>query len=354
VRILLAALGLCALLVTGGGQAAASDPPALVEVPVRFDIANADVIPLVASVHASCEILASGEALALRNDESVRTTIGVRPGVCSIVLTLFGAEVPLPILNATPLGRDAFYIPGVATVTLGLVDVSVDLQTELHASLEVRDPLAATLAPSNLSWTAWGAARVVVDAVDGEGSVLETTIATSFRYAMSVGITAYALSVPAYHQDLVQIGEFPGSVGLETALAVDVRPPALTLLPPTDVTSDAATFAWTGEVPEDADRLELWLSEPQHVVAYPIQDTGTTWLRVSLRPSTSHEAWIVTVDGAGQSTVSNVVAFASPSDSEANAPLEPSAIPSLPWAILAVGALVAVVVAAGLRARKSS
>jgi hypothetical protein len=351
-KVLLAAVALSALLAASLQGSASSELPDLVEVPVRFDMASLDVIPYVASVRASCGIVASGEDLVLLNDAAVRTTVEARPGPCSIVLSLAGTDIGLPILNTTPLGRNVFFIPGVATVSLGFVDVSIDLQTALRGTIQVDPPGGATLDPSNLTWPSWGSARVVVDAVDGEGSVLETGLRTSFEYAISMGLTVYALSLPIYHVDLAQLGVYPGSDRLATSLLVDLKPPAVSMLSPVDVSSDGATFRWSGPIPADADCLEVWLSEPDLTVSYPIDDPTTSEFRARLRPGTSYEAWIVVVDRAGQSRPSNVIAFESPTGPSAG--VEPSGIPSLPWALLAVGVVVAVVVAAGLRTRKAN
>lgn len=331
----------------------AASAPDLVSVPVRFDIAATEVIPGVASVRATCGLVASGESLRLLNDESDLTTIAADPGPCSIVLSLLGADIGLPVLNTTPLGRNVFFLPGVATVSLGLVDVSVDLQTSLNATARVALPDAASLSPSEIAWFSWGAKRVLVDAVDGRGSLLATEIATAFTYTMSLGLTVYALSVQVYHADLVHIGSFPGTPALVTTLLVDLLPPALVLDAPADVTSDGATFTWSGNVPSDADHLELWLNDGSLTMAFRIDDPATRSVRVPLQRERSYQAWIVTVDAAGQSSASNLVSFVTPATGPSSGgDLGALANPAVTWTIVGIVVLVALLAVAAIRARR--
>ncbi|MGQ0796475.1 MAG: hypothetical protein ACT4OI_01225 [Methanobacteriota archaeon] len=335
----------CGLLLVPVASSAQAD---LVTERVRFSLYVADVIPAVA-VDAACEVIASGESIELLGGAVDGTSVAVAPGPCSISVILFGTEVPLPLVNTTPLGVRSFYLPGLAIVTLGLVDVSVDLVSSLNATSEVADPDAATVEPEDHTWTAWGARRVVVRASDGFGGRIATRIETEFTWSVSLALTVWALSVPLYQVGLTSLGAVRGAPALATPLVVDLRPPPLEVRGPEDLTHGGATVRWDGTLAEDVDHLELWADDGTARVAYHVAPTATQ-VRVPLRPDTGYEVWLDVVDEAGQRGTSERVAFespAAPSEVAAQA-LDPVSLEAL----LAVGIAAAVGYAIGARRRR--
>ncbi len=302
-------------------------------VPIQFDIPSTDIIPQVASVRATCSITVSGEDLWLMNNEKDLTTLEAEPGTCSIVLHILGTDVVLPVANTTPLGRHAFFLPAVATLTFAVVDISIDLMASLNATPRVMLEEAASVSPTNLTWTAWGARRLLVEAADGRGGVLNAQLESPFTYTMalmngarigiaaqSLSLTVYALNVIAYQRELTQIGSFAGDAALRTSLVVDLLPHAPLLEMPRDVTHEGARFSWEGASDDDLARLELWISDGNQEVAYIVDDVGATSLRVPTRSNTAYSAWLVAVDASGQRSASQPVGFhtpASPADLEA-------------------------------------
>lgn len=336
-------------------HAAANPVGTVVYSTTHFDVPTTDVIPGVAEVRASCDVNASGEPLVLLSNETARSIVGTSAGPCAIVLVLFGTDVALPGFDTTPLGRSAFYLPGLSTVTLGVVDLSVDLVTSLNSTSRVADGIAAA-DPSEIGWPTWGAQRIALHAVDGTGSIARSELNTTFTYTMSVALSVYAVSVELYHVDLKRLGSFAGAPSLVTDLSVDLKPHSLTLSAPDRVASDQASFSWSGTVDSDVDHLELWLTDGTGNGSYKLPSTASH-ADVLLRPATHYEARIVTVDGAGQQGMSNGIAFDSPSagTSPAQGPIEAQGNPVVTWTLVTLAVFAGVVgfMAGLLRGRKS-
>ena len=276
---------------------------------VHFEVPQKDLIANVAAVRASCNLTASGEPLTVLANGSVRSTLAASPGPCTIVLVLVGNDIALPVFNTTPLGRNSFYLPGISTVSLGIVDLSVDLVTSLNSTSRVEDGIADVV-PREIAWSTWGAERILVHGEDGLGSGVDSSLNTTFTYRMSLALTVYGFSIELYHVDLAEIGSVAGTPSLRTAVAVDLRPHGLVLGPAEDIRSDGATISWSGTVDADVDHLELWLVDPSGNVTVHLAPTVTR-VDVLLRPLTAYQAWIVAVDRAGQATSSNRIAFES-------------------------------------------
>lgn len=268
-----------------------------------------DLIPNVAAFRASCDINASGEPLSLRDNETVRTAIEATPSGCSMVLILFGVDVGIPTITTTPIGRSSFYIPGVSTLSLGIVDVSLDLQTSLNSSSRAQDAGVATIQEPEVRWGTWGAQRLVLVGAHGFGSNVTTTLVTGFTYALALGITIWAAGIRIYHTDLANFGHYAGARSLVTPLAVDLLPHRLSLGSARSITYAGASLNWTGTVDADVGHLELWLADQGENVSYRIEDPHATAMNVILRPTTTYTAWIVAVDGSGQETVSRSISF---------------------------------------------
>ncbi len=294
------------LLLPGTAVSAASD---LTEVTVAFTMPARDVIAGVASFRAQCDIAASGEALQLLANESVRTTVAATPGACEMILNLLGFDVTIPTINTTPLGRSSVYIPGLSVVTLGVVDLSIDLMTAMNSTSRVADGAVAAVEPLELAWITWGAQRLNVHAAGGYGSVAASELNTTFTYGLSLGLTVSALGVTLYHTDLVDLGRYAGQPSLVTSVRVDLFPPPLTLGAPTQLTSTGAVFSWTCTVEDDMDHLELWVTDGTLNVSYRIEDPHALRLAVPLKADTNYRAWILVVDLSGQSSSSSVVSF---------------------------------------------
>lgn len=309
---------------------------------VRFDIPRKDLIPGIAAVRARCDVAASGEPLTVLANGSARSTLGVSEGPCSIILVLAGVDVALPLLNTTPLGMRSFYLPGVSTVTLGVVDLSIDLVTSVDSESRVEDGSGEVI-PRNLSWIAWGAQRIRVHGADGFGSVVETTINTTFTYRMSLALSVYALSVRLYHMDLVEIGSSTGTPSLMTELSMDLRPHPLALDPADGIRHDRATVSWSGAIDADVDHLELWLTDGTSNVSLRLAPTAPA-AEVLVRPSTSYRAWIVAVDRSGQGTPSNGLQFESASAPTGGNPsaVGPLTAAPLTWTLIALVGLAGV------------
>jgi len=332
------AVGLTALLLLPGIAAGAA--PELTEVTVDFTMPARDVIAGVASFRAQCALAASGEALRLLANETARTTVAAGPAACTMVLNLLGFDVTIPTINTTPLGRSSVYIPGLSIISLGVVDVSIDLMTALNSTTRVADAGVASAGPAELAWPTWGAQRLTVHGADGYGGAVTSDLNTTFTYSLSLGLTVLALGVTMYHTDFVDLGRYAGRPSLVTPVTVDLIPHPLLLGTPTQVTSSGATLNWTGTVDPDVDHLELWITDGTLNVSYRIAAPQASRLVVPLLADTSYRAWVVAVDGAGQSSSSGIVAFRT-------APT-PSATPTSPTDVVsqANGVVVGTVAAA--------
>ncbi len=276
---------------------------------VHFEIPGHDLIPGVAAFRASCNVNASGEPLSLRDNETVRTAISAAPGACSMILILFGFDVGIPTINTTPIGRSSYYIPGLSLGTLGIVDVSLDLQSSLNSTTHAADPAVASIDQEAVDWSTWGAQRLVIGGAHGYGSGASSTMVTTFTYALSLGITIWVAGFQAYQTSLADFGEYAGTPSLVTPVSVDLLPHRLTLGPARDVTYQGATLNWTGTVDSDVDHLELWVAGGGTNLSYRVADRVVSSMSVPLRASTDYRAWIVAEDASGQAVASPVVGF---------------------------------------------
>lgn len=326
----------------------------LVHADVGFEVPGTELIPNVAAVRASCHLNASGEAIVLLANGTVRSTLAASPGPCTIVLVFLGVDVTLPVFNTTPLGRNSFYVPGIATLSFGVVDLTLDLVTSLNSTSRVAGGIAA-VSPEVIAWSTWGAQRISVDAADGVGSIARSELNTTFTYTMSIALTVYLLSLELFHRDLAAIGSVDGAPSLVTDLAVNLRPHALALDTPSNVEADRASLSWSGTVDSDVDHLELQLTDATSNVTYRVPPTATH-VDVLLQPSTHYEARIVSVDRSGQEASSNTVVFdsAAAPASPTPTPIEAQGNPVVTWTLVALAVLAAIVAyAVGfLRSRK--
>ena len=304
----LAFVALLAALLVVPSPVVAQLPP-LVTQTVHFEVPGHDLIPLVAAFRASCDLAASGEALTLRDNETVRTTVAVAPGNCSMILVLFGVDVAIPTITTTPIGRSSFYIPGASTISFGIVDVSLDLRSSLNSTSRVDTTGVASLGEAARDWGSWGATRLAVQGAHGYGGVLSSTLSTAFTYSLALGLTLWIAGIETYHTDVADFGHYLGDRALVAPLSVDLLPHPLTLGPATQVTYAAATLNWTGLVDADADHLELWIAAGSTNISYRVADPHATSLSVDLRASTTYAARIVAVDRSGQRTVSPDITF---------------------------------------------
>jgi hypothetical protein len=335
--------------------ASATPIPDFVYADIHFEVPQTDLIPNVAAVRASCDLNASGEPLTVLANGSVRSTLAASPGPCAIILVLGGVDVTLPVFNTTPIGRSSFYLPGISTITLGFVDLSVDLVTSMNSTSRVETDIA-DVAPQEIAWSSRGAERIVVHGEDALGGVETSLLNTTFTYRMSLSLTIYVLSIALYHMDLAEIGSFVGTPSLRTDLSVDLRPHALVLAAAESIGHDRATIVWSGFVDPDVDHLELWLSDGTHNVTVRLPSTAVR-TDVLLRPATPYQAWIVAVDSSGQENPSNGIAFdsaAAPGET-GSTPLGGLGSPAFAWSMIAVSILLGVIgYALGfLRGRKS-
>lgn len=304
---------LAVLLLPSPARAAVPD---LVTQTVHFDVQGGDLIPGIAAFRASCEAVVSGEPLLLRDNETVRTTVSASPGNCSMILILFGRDVAIPTITTTPIGRSSYYIPGLSFVSIGIVDVSLDLQSSLNSTSQVADPVAGSVGQEEVAWASWGAQRLLVQGAHGYGAALSSSVETTFTYGLSLGLTIWVAGLQAYQAPLRDFGAYEGTPALSTRLTVDLLPHPLTIGPARSLTYKGASLNWTGIVDSDMDHLELWVTDGTTNVSYRISDRVASSIDVPLRAETTYHAWIVQVDGGGQATTSNVITFrtlASPS-----------------------------------------
>ncbi len=300
--------------------------PDLVTQTVHFDVQGGDLIAGVAAFRASCDAVASGEPLALLDNETVRTTVSAAPGNCSMILILFGRDVAIPTITTTPIGRSSYYIPGLSFVSIGIVDVSLDLQSSLNSTTRVVDAAAGSVAQEEVAWTSWGAQRLVVQGAHGYGDRVASNLETTFTYALSLGITIWIAGFQTYQAPLRDFGAYAGTPTLETPLSVDLLPHPLALGPARGVTHEGVSLNWTGTVDADMDHLELWVTDGTTNASYRITDRVVSSMDVVLRPSTTYRAWVVQVDAGGQRTSSNVVTFqtlAAPAPADTTPPTPP-------------------------------
>ncbi len=276
---------------------------------VHFDVPGGDLIAGVAAFRASCDAVASGEPLALLDNETARTTVSASPGNCSMILILFGQDVAIPTITTTPIGRSSYYIPGLSFVSIGIVDVSLDLQSSLNSTSHVADAAAGTVAQEEVGWASWGAQRLQVQGAHGYGASLFSSLQTTFTYALSLGLTIWVAGIQAYQAPLKDFRAVQGTPSLSTPFTVDRLPHPLTIGPAQGITDQAASLNWTGTVDSDMEHLELWVTDGTTNVSYRITDRVASSMDVGLRADTAYLAWIVQVDLGGQRTTSNVIAF---------------------------------------------
>lgn len=300
-------LVLVALLVGPGPTRAAL--PDLVTQTVHFEVQGGDLIPGVAAFRASCDAIASGEPLAALDNETLRTTVAAAPGNCSMILILFGQDVTIPTITTTPIGRSSYYLPGLSFVSVGIVDVSLDLQSTLNSSSRVAAAAVGAVAAGEVAWAAWGAQRLVFQAAHGHGDHLASDLNTTFTYALSLGITIWIAGIQTHQAPVRDFGAYVGTPSLVTPVDVDLLPHPLKLGPARGVTYEAATLNWTGIEESDMDHLEVWVTDGTLNASYRITDRVQSSMQVPLRAQTAYHAWIVQVDGSGQATVSNGITF---------------------------------------------
>lgn len=352
--VVFAALAL-GLVACAPNPASATPIPDLAYADIHFEVPQRDLIPNVAAMRASCNLNASGEPLSVFANGSVRSSLAVSPGPCAIIVVLGGVDVALPVFNTTPIGRSSFYLPGISTITLGFVDLSVDLVTSMNSTSRVETGIA-DVSPRDITWSSWGAERIVVHAEDALGAVVTSLLNTTFTYRMSLSLTVYLLSIELYRMDLAEIGSFVGSPSLRTDLSVDLRPHALALAPAEGIRHDQATMTWSGLVETDLDHLELWLSDGTNNVVVHLAPAAVR-ADVLIRPATEYRAWIVAVDSSGQGNPSNEITFTSPAAPGASGsdPLEGLGSSAFGWMMVVVAALLGIAgyVAGSLRGRKS-
>lgn len=298
---------LTALLVLPA-PATAALPPLVVQ-SVHFEVPGQNLIPGVAAFRASCDVNASGEPLSLLDNQTIRTTISAAPGACSMILILFGVEVGIPTITTTPIGRSSYYIPGLSLGTLGLGDVSLDLQSSLNSTSRVADSGAASLDAEAVNWSSWGAHRLMVQGAHGSGNRIISAINTTFTYSLDLGLTVWIAGIQVYQAGLAAFGAYQGTPALLTPLSVDLLPHRLTLGPAHDVSDHAATLNWTGTIDSDMDHLELWVDGGGLNVSYRITDRVTSAMTVPLKANTDYRSWIVVVDESGQAVASPVVSY---------------------------------------------
>ena len=110
---------------------------------VHFDVSGGDLVAGVAAFRASSGARVSGEPPAQRDNGTARTTVAAAPGDCATILILLGLDVAIPTITTTPIGRSSYSVPGVSRPTLGLTDVSLDLQLAMNSTSGAGDPAAA-------------------------------------------------------------------------------------------------------------------------------------------------------------------------------------------------------------------
>ncbi|HEX9339843.1 MAG TPA: hypothetical protein VF992_01545 [Thermoplasmata archaeon] len=218
---LLIGLAVVALLAPSPLASASNE---LLQQSVSFGLPRTDADTWLA-LSATCGVIANYEHLSLTFEESVDTFVNMAPDSCEITAYVLGVAVPLPILNSTPLGRKSYKIPGVQTVTLGLVDLSVDLVTSLTANRNDTDP--EFIAPSSLSWPAWGMnVFPVTDRFDGEKEAL---LVYEPQLSFSLGASVFVLGVRIYGTDIVHLGDVVGTPSVAIPISGH-RAPASPLL----------------------------------------------------------------------------------------------------------------------------
>ncbi len=186
---------------------------------VSFGLPKTDVQSWLA-MSATCGVAATYERLSLTFEESVDTFVSMAPGSCEIWVYVLGIAVPIPILNSTPLGRSFFRIPGFATLTLGVADLSVDLVTSLTANRNETNP--EFIAPSSLSWPIWGMqVFAVTDRFDGEKDTLLTYVP---HLSFSLGASVFILGVQIYGTDIVQLGDIAGTPSVAIPISAHRAP----------------------------------------------------------------------------------------------------------------------------------
>lgn len=245
-----------------------------------------------------------------------------------MILILFGVEVGIPTITTTPVGRSSYYIPGLSLGTLGLGDVSLDLQSSLNSTSRVADQGAAHLDAEAVNWSSWGAHRLVVQSAHGHGDKIASALNTTFTYSLDLGLTIWVAGIQVYQTGLADFGAYQGTPALVTPLSVDLLPHRLTLGPAHDVSYQAATLNWTGTIDSDMDHLELWVDGGGSNVSYRITDRVTSAMTVPLKANTDYRSWIVVVDESGQSVSSPVVSYRTLTTPVSSTPTTPTPPPT--------------------------
>lgn len=247
---------------------------------------------------ATCSVVASYQGIVLLDESSSVGSIGVGPGSCSVVVTVLGVPISLPILKTTPLGRFSFLLP--VSLPLGLGDVSIDLVTGLYASYAGTSP-ALDVAPHDIEWTSWGTTAFGLQSHAGtEGDLLALTAPYQLAMSFGVGVSVTVLGLRVFTVDLASLGSFIGSPVVDTPVTVDLRPTHVNIVAAAAPDSNSIQVSWTQNQDSDFASYRVVVNDDANRYVFVVDSQGTTSLTVPARPDKTYAVQVGVVDRAGQ------------------------------------------------------
>lgn len=292
------------------------------EQPVDFRAPQTQIVDGL-DLEFACRILAASESVTVLDAAKASSWISVAPGRCTLTVYILGVPVPVPILNLTPLGRLSISIPGVAGITLGLADVSIDLVAGLAANY-TGTSMEITPNPKKMAWSHWGAKSVNISAdAGGEGNSLIVALPYTFwmNLAIGVSVTALGVPVPPFPVNLADIGTFEGTPSVAVPVTVDLRPSRVATVDGWAPSPEAVQVNWTPI--EDADfafyRVRLDGGGSRYV--YVVDTKRDSTLTMPAVKGTDYTVSITVVDRAGQTSATRSVEIRTPGTSAASPPV---------------------------------
>lgn len=336
----------CAALALAVSSFIGSVSPALAqpgtEQPVDFAVSRTAVVSGL-GVEVACRVLATTESITVLDAGEASSSVGVAPGRCTVTVYVLDVPVPVPILNLIPLGRLSFRIPGVAGFTFGLADVSIDLVTALSANYTGASSIV-TPRPTDMVWLHWGANTVTISAHSGtEGNSLSVAVPYTFSMAFAIGVTVYALGLPAFSADLADVGTFAGTPAVVMPVTVDRRPSRIAGIEGWAPSAGAVQVNWTPNEDADFGSYRVRLEGGGSSYVYAVDTQGSTTLMMPATMDTDYTASVVVVDRAGQVSATSSVQVHTPSSSSTQ-----SSPPMQNVALLVLGVLAAFAAGAGI------
>jgi len=258
-----------------------------------------------------CHVTASYDGVAVRDGASAPAVLATRPGGCVMTLYLLGVPVPLPLPFQTPLGYLPLFLPNVRILTLGFVDVTVDLTARLRGAIS-GDPPALTASPAAAEWTTWGPVETTVGAHVGvRGGVLTTYESFRLTYVIDllVSLHAFGMTLFTWYAPLVTMEGVPI---VRVPVAIDLVPnaPVITeALAPSPYTIETA---WTRSSDSDFARYAVAVTGGGVRRVFFVTDPTDNSLAIDVKPMTTYTVVVTLIDAGGLWASSRAASITTP------------------------------------------